>query len=160
MFILQSLLVSYGGDSLVFSFNFCCCILSDSPDFFKSAASQTIYTLHKPLLDMMFKSTELCRALGQSVAFATALVKRLKNTDEAIVLRSLLKMLQLLHESHPTPQEWVHENRLYALVQEFALSERKVLVRQLAKKLLLDFKASSGSAAGDNARVEPVEKGI
>jgi hypothetical protein len=110
-----------------------------SLDFFKSAASQTIHTLHKPLLDMMFKSPELCRSLGQSSVFTNALVKRLKNTEEAIVLRSLLKMLQLMYEFHATPKEWVESNQFVKLVQEYALSERKVLVRQLAKKLLLDF---------------------
>ena len=92
---------------------------------------------------MMFKSPELCKALGLSRSFASALVKRLKSTDEAIVLRSLLKMLQLMHEIHDSPKTWVETNKLEALVEEFAKSERKVLVRQLAKKLLLDFKETT-----------------
>lgn len=112
-------------------------------DFFRTAPKQTIHTLHRPLLDMMFKSPELCKALGLSRSFAVALVKRLKSTDEAIVLRSLLKMLQLMHEFHDTPKVWVETNKLEALVEEFAKSERKVLVRQLAKKLLLDFKETT-----------------
>lgn len=112
-------------------------------DFFRTAPAQTIHTLHRPLLDMMFKSPELCKALGLSRSFASALVKRLKSTDEAIVLRSLLKMLQLMHEIHDSPKTWVETNKLEALVEEFAKSERKVLVRQLAKKLLLDFKETT-----------------
>jgi len=95
---------------------------------------------------MMFKSPELCKALGLSRQFAGALVKRLKSTDEAIVLRSLLKMLQLMHEFHDAPKAWVEENKLEALVEEFAKSERKVLVRQLAKKLLLDFKETTNKS--------------
>ena len=92
---------------------------------------------------MMFKSPELCQALGLSSVFTSVLIKRLKSTDEAIVLRSLLKMLQLMHEAHHAQKDWVVDNNLVALVEEFAKSERKVLVRQLAKKLLLDFKESS-----------------
>jgi hypothetical protein len=118
-------------------------------DFFKAAQSQTIQTLHRPLLDMMLKSPELCRALGMSSQFTSVLVKRLRGTDEAIVLRSLLKMLQLMHEAHQTPREWVEANKLISVVEEFAKSERKVLVRQLAKKLLLDF-----SGAGWTERSE------
>eukprot|EP01032_Pedospumella_encystans_P007493 gene7492-8987_t len=117
--------------------------LSRLIDFFRTAPAQTIHTLHRPLLDMMFKSPELCKALGLSRSFASALVKRLKSTDEAIVLRSLLKMLQLMHEIHDSPKTWVETNKLEALVEEFAKSERKVLVRQLAKKLLLDFKETT-----------------
>jgi hypothetical protein len=112
-------------------------------EFFKAAQSQTIHTLHRPLLDMMLKSPELCRALGLSALFTSVLIKRLRGTDEAIVLRSLLKMLQLLHEFHQNSQEWVQANSLVSLVEEFARSERKVLVRQLAKKLLLDFTESA-----------------
>ncbi len=59
------------------------------------------------------------------------------------MLRSLLKMLQLLHEFHQSSQVWVEANSLVSLVEEFARSERKVLVRQLAKKLLLDFTESA-----------------
>lgn len=116
-------------------------ILLFETEFFKAAQSQTIQTLHRPLLDMMLKSTELCQALGRSVQFTHVLVKRLRETDEAIVLRSLLKMLQLMREAHLAPREWVEANNLISVVEEFAKSEQKVLVRQLAKKLLLDFSA-------------------
>lgn len=120
-------------------------------DFFKAAQSQTIQTLHRPLLDMMLKSPELCNALGQAPQFTHVLVKRLRGTDEAIVLRSLLKMLQLMHEAHQTPQEWVETNHLVSVVEEFAKSERKVLVRQLAKKLLLDFTGAGWSEKSEKA---------
>ena len=114
----------------------------NTTEFFKSAHSQTIHTLHRPLLDMMLKSSELCKALGKISLFTNILIKRLRYTDEAIVLRSLLKMLQLLYEFHENSKIWVESNNLIALVEEFAKTERKVLVRQLARKLLIDFTQS------------------
>lgn len=127
------------------------CVFLCFEDFFKAAQSQTIHTLHRPLLDMMLKSPELCRALGLSPLFTTVLIERLRGTDEAIVLRSLLKMLQLMFESHHNPKEWVESNKLVELVEEFAKAERKVLVRQLAKKLLLDFSGDGWAGKGETA---------
>ena len=111
-------------------------------DFYKSTSAQTINTVHKPMVDMMLKSKELCRALGQSSVFTSALVKRLKSSSDAIVLRSLLKELQLLFQFHLAQKHWVETNDLIAVVQELSQSDKKVLVKQLAKKLLLDFKDS------------------
>lgn len=108
-------------------------------------STQTIHSLHKPLLDMMFKSKELARELGNSTVYVTALVKRLKNTTEAIVLRSLLRMLQLMHQQHPSPIEWVQQHNLVSIVEEFAQSEGQVLVCQLANKLLLEFTEAESS---------------
>ncbi len=104
---------------------------------------QTIHTLHKPLYDMMFKSKELSRALACSALFMAALVRRLTATTEAIVLRSLLKMLQLMHQNHPHPRQLVLDNGLYALVKDFAQSEGQVLVCQIANRLLRDFQYST-----------------
>lgn len=100
-------------------------------------------SLHKPLVDMMTKSKELASALGLSGVFVSSLVKRLRNTKEAIVLRSLLKMLQLIHQNHPCPRQLVLDNNLYAIVLEFAQSEQQVLVCQIANRLLADFQIST-----------------
>jgi hypothetical protein len=111
-------------------------------DFFRTASQQSIRMLHKPFLDMMTKSEELCRALTNSGLYVTALVKRLGASD-AIVLRSLLKMLQLLHQYHPNPRHFVLDNDLYNVVRSFAQSEGQVLVHQISNKLLVDFQSST-----------------
>lgn len=92
---------------------------------------------------MMTKSKELSAALGLSGIFISALVKRLLTTAEAIILRSLLRMLQLLHQNHPCPRQFVLDNNLYNLVKEFAQSERQVVVSQIANRLLADFQIST-----------------
>ena len=63
----------------------------------------------------MTKSEEFCRSLTNSGLYVTSLVKRL-NSSDAIVLRSLLKMLQLLHTFHPNPRQFVLDNDLYNVV--------------------------------------------
>jgi hypothetical protein len=112
-------------------------------EFFRMAPIQTTHTLHKPLYDMMFKSKELSRALACSALFVSALVRRLNTTTEAIVLRSLLKMLQLMHQYHPRPRQLVLDNSLYGLVKDLAQSEGQVLVCQIANRLLRDFQYST-----------------
>ena len=113
-------------------------------DFFRTASQQSLRMLHKPFLDMMTKSEVLCRALTNSGLYVTALVKRLSASD-AIVLRSLLKMLQLLHQYHPHPRHFVLDNDLYNVVRSFAQSEGQVLVHQISNKLLADFQSSTVS---------------
>jgi hypothetical protein len=103
---------------------------------------QTINTLHKPLLDIMTKSKKLAGALAISGLYVSALVKRLVGS-EAIVLRSLLRMLQLLHQHHPFPRQFVLDYNLYAIVRSFARDESQVLVFQMANRLLRDFQSST-----------------
>ena len=98
--------------------------------------------LHKPWLDMMTKSKALARALAVSGLYVTSLVKRLEGSD-AMVLRSLLRMLQLLHQHHPFPRQFVLDFNLFAIVRAFALDEKQVLVFQMANRLLRDFQAST-----------------
>ena len=93
--------------------------LSSLVNFFRTATPQSIRMLHKPFLDMMTKSDEFCRALANSGLFVSSLVKRL-NSSDAIVLRSLLKMLQLLHQHHPNPRQFVLDNDLYNVVCFFS----------------------------------------
>jgi hypothetical protein len=111
-------------------------------EFFRTAPNQTISMLHKPLLDMMTKSKALVRALSVSGLYVSALVKRLEGSD-AMVLRSLLRMLQLLHQHHPFPRQFVLDFNLFAIVRAFALDEKQVLVFQMANRLLRDFQAST-----------------
>ncbi|CAM9558941.1 unnamed protein product [Ectocarpus fasciculatus] len=116
--------------------------LSKLVGFFRTASTQTINTLHKPLLDIMTKSKKLARALAISGLYVSALVKRLVGS-EAIVLRSLLRMLQLLHLHHPFPRQFVLDHNLYAIVRSFAQDESQVLVFQMANRLLRDFQSST-----------------
>ena len=113
-----------------------------SVDFFRSVSSQEIVTLHKPLLDLMSKSPLLCRALGCSGLFVSSLVKRLQNAD-TIVLTSLLKMIQLLHNHHPCPRQFILDYGLYDIVREFILHEKQVLIYQIATRLLKEFQNST-----------------
>lgn len=84
----------------------------------------------------------LSRALSNSGLYVTSLVKRLCTSD-AIVLRSLLKMVQLLHQYHPNPRQFVLDNDLYNVAKGFAQSEVQVLVHQIANRLLIDFQNST-----------------
>ena len=111
-------------------------------DFFRTASPQTIRVLHNPFLDMMSKSSVLSKALSSSGLYVTSLVKRL-STSDAIVLRSLLKMVQLLHQNHPNPRHFVLDNDLYNVAKGFAQSEGQVLVHQVANRLLIDFQNST-----------------
>mmetsp|Transcript_18777 Transcript_18777/g.31303 ORF Transcript_18777/g.31303 Transcript_18777/m.31303 type:complete len:1208 (+) Transcript_18777:214-3837(+) len=110
--------------------------------FFRSATTQTINTIHKPLLDMMSKSHGLSRALGTSGVYVSAILKRL-HISEAIVLRSLLKMLQFIHQHHFYPRQLVLDHNMYCIVRLFALEEGQVLVNQMANRLLRDFQTST-----------------
>ena len=111
-------------------------------DFFRTASPQIIRVLHEPFLDMMSKSAVLSRALSNSGLYVTSLVKRLCTSD-AIVLRSLLKMVQLLHQYHPNPRQFVLDNDLYNVAKRFAQSEVQVLVHQIANRLLTEFQNST-----------------
>jgi hypothetical protein len=91
---------------------------------------------------MMTKSKAFVRALSVSGLYVSALVKRLEGSD-AMVLRSLLRMLQLLHQHHPFPRQFVLDFNLFAIVRAFALDEKQVLVFQMANRLLRDFQAST-----------------
>lgn len=92
---------------------------------------------------MMKKSNEFARALSMSGIYISSLVRLLNSTKEAIVLRSLLNMLLLLHKNHPRPRQLVLDNDLYNLVKRFAESEGQVLVSQLATSILVEFQTST-----------------
>ena len=92
----------------------------------------------------MTKSKVLSRALAISGLYVSALARRLDG-KEAAVLRSLLRMLQLLHQHHPFPRQFVLDHNLYAIVREFAQDEKQVLVSQMANRLLRDIQTTTVS---------------
>jgi hypothetical protein len=111
-------------------------------EFFRNASAQTISTILSPLSKMLSKSPPIARALGSSGLFVLSIVKRL-NTSEAIVLRSLLKILQCIHQNHPSPRQLVLDHNLYSIVKGLAQAEGQVVVNSIANRLLKDFQAST-----------------
>ena len=91
---------------------------------------------------MLSKSPAIARALGCSGLFVLSIVNRL-NTSEAIVLRSLLKILQCIHQNHPSPRQLVLDHNLYSIVKGLAQAEGQVVVNLIANKLLKDFQSST-----------------
>lgn len=71
-----------------------------------------------------------------------SLVSRLRSSD-AVVLRTLLKMLRRLHECHPNPRQLVLDFNLYQIVQGFEQLREQVLVQQYASKLLSEFQRTT-----------------
>ena len=117
--------------------------MSNIIEFFRSASMKTIHSIHKPLLDMMSKSSDLCKAFSCSGLFISSLIKRLSIANEAIVLRSLLRMLQLIHQHHPSPRQLVLDLNLYHIVLKFVQDPSQVLVYQAAVLVLKDFQNST-----------------
>jgi predicted transcriptional regulator len=117
--------------------------MSNIIEFFRSAPMKTIHSIHKPLLDMMNKSSDLCKAFSCSGLFISSLIKRLSTANEAIVLRSLLRMLQLIHQHHPSPRQLVLDLNLYHIVLKFVQDSSQVLVYQAAVLVLKDFQNST-----------------
>lgn len=106
------------------------------------ATPQAFRSIHQPLLDMMLKSESICRSLGASGLFISSLLKRLNGSD-AIILCSLLRIIQLLHNHHTSPRQFVLDNDLYNIVKRLTKSEDQVLVYQMATRLLIDFQMST-----------------
>jgi hypothetical protein len=52
-------------------------------------------------------------------------------------------MLQLLHQHHTHPRQFVLDFDLYCVVRNFALDQDQVLVHQMANRLLKDFQSST-----------------
>lgn len=110
-------------------------------EFFCMVSPQTFRSIHQPLVDMMIKSTTLCRGLGLSGLFITGLIRRLQGS-EALTLCSLLRMIQLLYQAHANPKQFVLDYDLYQIVYKYTQSETQVLVYQMANRLLADFQLS------------------
>jgi hypothetical protein len=111
-------------------------------EFFRLATPQAFRSIHQPLLDMMLKSEIICRSLGASGLFISSLLRRLHGSD-AIILCSLLRIIQLLHHHHASPRQFVLDNDLYNVVKKLTKCEDQVLVYQMSTKLLIDFQIST-----------------
>jgi hypothetical protein len=100
---------------------------------------------------MMSKSTSLSRALSSSGIFVSSLIARLtacRTTQDAkepdnVMIRSLLKMLQLLHQWNPCPRQFVLDYNVYGIVKKYAALEDQVVVCQIANRLLSEVQIST-----------------
>ena len=76
---------------------------------------------------------------------------------QAMVLRSLLKITKLLFAAHPDPRVLLMEHDVYGTVARLAGDGAKVLVAQVAERLLADFDAllpTSGVEAKEEHEAE------
>lgn len=99
----------------------------------------------RSMTEMMAKSKEMSAALGCSSVFVSSIVELLRSTNDAMILRFLLKMLHVINKYHSSPRQFVLDNDLYNLVKEFTQSSAKVLVSELANRLLQEFENSTKS---------------
>lgn len=112
-------------------------------EFFHTVSNSTLSSLHKPLLDM-HKSSILCESLSVSGIYINALVRRLNTTSEAMVRRSLLRIVQYLHQHHSiSSRQYILNYNLYIVVKNLSKLDDQVLVSELANRLLTDFQFST-----------------
>ncbi|CAM9816607.1 unnamed protein product, partial [Ectocarpus sp. 12 AP-2014] len=98
---------------------------------------------------MMVKSQTLVKALGSSATFIVEVMERL-HYPKAVVGKTLLSMLRMIHHQHPDPAALVHDFDLYRIVLTLSRNESQVLVAELAGQLLQDFgRGGGGDAAID-----------
>ncbi|CAM9907823.1 unnamed protein product, partial [Ectocarpus fasciculatus] len=87
---------------------------------------------------MMVKSQTLVKALGSSATFIVEVMERL-HYPKAVVGKTLLGMLRMIHHQHPDPAALVRDFDLYRIVLTLSRNESQVLVAELAGQLLQDF---------------------
>ncbi|CAM9468687.1 unnamed protein product [Ectocarpus sp. 8 AP-2014] len=98
---------------------------------------------------MMVKSQTLVKALGSSATFIVEVMERL-HYPKAVVGKTLLGMLRMIHHQHPDPAALVRDFNLYRIVLTLSRNESQVLVAELAGQLLQDFgRGGGGDAAVD-----------
>ncbi|CBN77119.1 MEKK and related serine/threonine protein kinases amardillo repeat-containing protein [Ectocarpus siliculosus] len=95
---------------------------------------------------MMVKSQTLVKALGSSATFIVEVMERL-HYPKAVVGKTLLGMLRMIHHQHPDPAALVRDFDLYRIVLTLARNESQVLVAELAGQLLQDFDRGGGGGA-------------
>lgn len=80
---------------------------------------------------------------------------------KAVVGKTLLGMLRMIHQQHPDPAALVHDFDLHRIVLALARNESQVLVSELAGQLLQDFDrggqgqgqaGDSGGGGGDSQK--------
>ena len=69
---------------------------------------------------------------------------------KAVVGKTLLGMLRMIHQQHPDPAALVRDFDLYRIVLALARNESQVLVSELAGQLLQDFDRGGQSQAGES----------
>lgn len=95
---------------------------------------------------MMVKSSNLCKTLGSSGLFVSALISRVSEPVDTLLLLSYLKMLQLIHQHHFCPRQLVLDHNMYTIVRKVAeasIAAQQVLVYEKCKCILLDFQSST-----------------
>jgi hypothetical protein len=111
-------------------------------EFFRSASPDVIHELHMPWLDMMYKSRALAVSLSGNDTYVKATLSKLQSVKEAIVLKSLLSMLEKMHKVHPSPAAFVTNYKLLDVVKGFAQAETQIIVSRIANKLRWKFEES------------------
>ncbi|CAN0018208.1 unnamed protein product [Scytosiphon promiscuus] len=97
---------------------------------------------------MMVKSHILVKALGSSATFVVEVMERL-HYPKAVVGKTLLAMLRMIHHRHPDPAALVRDFDLYRIVLTLSRNNSQVLVAELAGQLLQDFdRGGKGSGGG------------
>nr|CCA13906.1 ser/thr kinase putative [Albugo laibachii Nc14] len=104
---------------------------------FHRAQDAEMDKLLEPLLEIMTRSVRLNQAFGRSGLFVMEALDRLHLAPKAIVKKHLIRMIQVLFESHSAPLHFVVEYNLYPIV--FALAQdanNLILVKEIASQLL------------------------
>lgn len=93
---------------------------------------------HKPILDIMSQSKKLASIMSGQSTLIQSLVDRLETSD-AVVLRSVIKMMQLLLLANDHPADMIREFDLYTLMSHFAIDKMQALVHHTAVRLIEDM---------------------
>lgn len=68
---------------------------------------------------------------------------------KAVVGKTLLAMLRMIHHQHPDPAALVRDFDLYRIVLTLSRNDSQVLVAELAGQLLQDFDRGGKGAGGE-----------
>ena len=120
--------------------------MSPSPqncaDLYRLASKQSLGTVNNTFYKMMTKSKNLCKTLGSSGLFVSALITRVSEPVDTMLLMSNLKMLQLIHQHHIWPRQLVLDHNMYSIVRtlaETSFAAQQVIVYEKCKSILIAF---------------------
>ena len=117
-------------------------------ELFRSATTASLRVLLRPLIDMMMKSEELSRHLSASGLFVSCLVRRLGETSDAFLLRSLIALIRLIHTNHSCPSTLVLNFGIYEKLRRLAEASQaaqQVVVFEKVKNLLKEIQHTTFS---------------
>lgn len=117
-----------------------------STELFRVASKKSRNALNNTFYKMMVKSSNLCKILGSSGLFVSALITRISEPNDTLLLLSYLKMLQLIHQHHFCPRQLVLDHNIYTIVRKVAdasIAAQQVLVCEKCKQILMDFQTST-----------------